>query len=73
VYLPDSNEYTIDLTEAEGEFYVQWYDPLQGGSLMKGTVQTIDGGDIRQLGSVNQDYVKKENQDWVLLIQKVEK
>ncbi|MGI9244044.1 MAG: putative collagen-binding domain-containing protein, partial [Verrucomicrobiales bacterium] len=36
VYLPDGGEREIDLSDAEGSFKVEWYNPRTGGSLKKG-------------------------------------
>lgn len=49
VYLPENGSYTIDLTKIEGEFMLNWFDPLKGGGLQQGSVKTIDGGDIQKL------------------------
>lgn len=66
-YLPKTNDYTINLEEAKGTFRVQWYDPIAGGDLQKGSVNTIAAGKVCSLGKPPKSTV---NQDWVVLIQK---
>ncbi len=67
VYLPDSKQYAIDLSEAEGEYTLHWYDPLKGGELQQGSIKTIQGGAVQELGfPPNED-----KQDWVALLQLV--
>lgn len=63
--LPDSKSYTIDLSEAEGEHTVHWYDPLKGGGLQQGSIKTVQGGSIQKLGFPP----KADKQDWVALLQ----
>lgn len=72
VYLPDSGDYSIDLTDDNGKFHVQWYNPLTGGSLQKGTVDVIEGGSVQSLGLVKDSKNKLANQDWVVLISRLE-
>ncbi len=68
VYLPDTEQATIDLRATTGEFKVQWYDPLNGGALHPGTVQTVQGGKITSLGNPPQRNVDGDQKDWVCLI-----
>ena len=64
VYLPENGSYTIDLTKIEGEFSLNWFDPLNGGKLQEGSVKTINGADIQKLGLPP----NKNQQDWVVLL-----
>ncbi len=68
VYLPDSKEYRIDLSSVQGEFTVQWFDPLQGGELQTGSVKKIQGGAKATLGLPP----GSEKQDWVVLVKVVQ-
>jgi len=68
VYLPDSKKYKIDLRAAKGEFTLQWFDPLSGGELLEGSVSTITGGRIQELGLPPSQKTISRNQDWVVLI-----
>lgn len=71
VYLPNSNEHTLNLTEAEGTFSVQWYNPLMGGNLEQGSVKEISSGGIRNLGFPPSDSKAISNQDWVCLVKRL--
>ncbi|WP_299532570.1 DUF5060 domain-containing protein [Ulvibacterium sp.] len=63
-YLPDFKPYTIDLSGVQGEYTLHWYDPLNGGELQQGSIKTIQGGAIQELGlPPNED-----KQDWVVLL-----
>jgi len=70
VYLPDSKNYKIDLRETNGEFTVQWFDPLAGGQLLEGSVNDIVGGGMQELGLPPKQKTVSDNQDWVILIKK---
>ena len=50
IYLPGPGHYSIDLKSVEGRFEVKWYDPLSGGVLQDGTIQSVDGNEVRSLG-----------------------
>ncbi|WP_282159623.1 DUF5060 domain-containing protein [Ulvibacterium marinum] len=65
VYLPDSKQYTIDLTEAGGDYSLHWYDPLKGGELQQGSIKTVQGGSVQELGFPPE----ADKQDWVALLQ----
>jgi hypothetical protein len=54
----------LNLTEANGDFTVQWYDPRNGGELMQGDVTTVKGGSTVSLGNPPADADK----DWVILV-----
>jgi len=69
VYIPDSKNYSIDLSAAKGEFSIQWYDPLSGGDLQQGSNKTIEGGKIQELGKPPINIQNSNSiQDWVALI-----
>ena len=69
VYLPDSRAYTIDLKETDATFTIQWFNPLTGGELQEGTTTEVEGGRTIKLGNPPS---KPNNQDWVVLLKKVE-
>lgn len=71
VYLPNSDTYTLDLTEAEGTFSLKWFNPLEGGALKVSTTTKVIGGDIRSLGSPPNDFDYPQNQDWVCLLERL--
>lgn len=67
--LPDPKQYTIDLSETEGEYTLHWYDPLKGGELQQGSIKTIQGGGgVQELGFPPSEAV----QDWVALLRVTE-
>ena len=72
VYLPTHGKYTVDLSETTWEYNIQWYNPLQGGELIMGTVRTITGGAIQELGNALVNTDKSIKQDWVVLISAIE-
>lgn len=62
VYLPEGGEVTVDLTQAEGSFTVEWFNPSQDKT-QKG--DPLPGGDSRNLMS------PFENADAVLYLKRV--
>ncbi|MEO9891663.1 DUF5060 domain-containing protein [Aurantibacter sp.] len=69
VYIPDSEEYTINLTGVEGVFSIKWYDPLNGGDFQKGSVASMVAGSEQSMGSPPDT---GNSQDWIVLIEKKE-
>ena len=67
IYLPENGDYTIDLSDAEGEFDLNWYDPLKGGPLQKGTIEGFSGGTVQGLGAAP---ATESPQDWIVLIRR---
>ncbi len=57
---------TLDLTGATGTFEVKWFDPRNGGNLQDGTVASVDGGGVVQLGSAPNSV----NEDWAVVVRK---
>lgn len=70
IYLPNSKTYTIDLSSANGSFTVQWFNPLTGDQLQIGSVNKIDGGQIRSFGNPPKIENSVPDQDWVVLIKR---
>ncbi len=66
VYLSRYSNCQLDLQDQDGSYLVRWYNPRQGGELVTGSVSTIQGNGIRDLGSP----VEKPGEDWVGLIRK---
>ena len=71
VYLPKKGQYTIDLSEAKGNFEIYWYNPLKGGELQTGSVKKIAAGGIRAIAIPNELANTTSNTDWVMLIKKI--
>lgn len=73
VYLPHEGKYTIDLSEAKGKFRLDWFNPLKGGNLQAGSIKSLNGRQIQDLG--NPPTIvggSSDPQDWVVLIRKME-
>jgi len=64
VYLGYVPTTTLDLSAAEGDFKVKWFNPRTGGSLKNGSVRKVQGGAVVDLGQAPSE----ENEDWVVLI-----
>ncbi|MEO1616019.1 MAG: DUF5060 domain-containing protein [Planctomycetota bacterium] len=66
VYLPNGGESLLDLTEADGTFAVNWFNPRSGGDLESGSVGLVEGGANVSLGMPPRD----EKEDWAVLVQR---
>lgn len=64
VYLPDGGEIELDLSDASGRFKVQWFNPREGGKLLKGAVKKVRGGSRVSLGTAPID----AEEDWAILV-----
>ncbi len=65
-YVADGAPTSLDLREAEGRFSVMWFNPRTGGDLTRGSVETLDGGGQRDLGTPPTD----PEEDWLAVIRK---
>lgn len=67
LYNEDGGELSLDLSEAEGQFTVQWYDPRNGGPWQAGTVALVHGGATVSLGTaphaIHEDWAVRVQQD----------
>ena len=68
VYVPTGGTVTLDLSEAEGDFEVSWFDPREGGELRRGSVERVEGGAARSLGTAPGE----SGLDWVALVRRGE-
>lgn len=66
VYLPEGGESELDLSEAEGRFSVEWFNPREGGPLAGGSVEEVQGGQAVQLGKPPAD----GDQDWLVVVRR---
>lgn len=67
VYQPMGLKTTsIDLGGSGDEFFIQWYDPRNGGALQTGSVKTVQGSGLTDLGFPPREPEK----DWVILLHK---
>lgn len=66
VYLPHGGSTKIDLTAAQGEFRVRWYNPRTGGQLQQGSTRQLQGGTSVSIGQPPADH----ELDWLAVIRK---
>jgi hypothetical protein len=69
LYLPGGGTATVDLSDQTGTYSVTWFDPRNGGALLEGSLQSIEGGTLNSVG-IPPDSAGK---DWVCLIRAVSK
>ncbi|MFY0599465.1 MAG: DUF5060 domain-containing protein [Cyclobacteriaceae bacterium] len=67
IYLESGGQAKLDLKDYSGKYKVMWFDPVKGGSLLKGKVKTLKGGTTASLGLPPYE----SNQDWVAQITKI--
>jgi hypothetical protein len=66
IYLPRSGTTGLDLGLSNGELEIKWYNPRTGGALQNGTVATIKGPGVKEIGLPPSD----AGMDWVVLAAK---
>jgi hypothetical protein len=66
VYSPQGGATELDLTDAVGSFTVNWFNPREGGKLLKGKVRKLEGGTESQLGLPPSDV----NEDWLAIVRR---
>ncbi|MEM7790792.1 MAG: putative Ig domain-containing protein, partial [Verrucomicrobiota bacterium] len=67
VYLRDGGTTTLDLSNANGTFDVQWFDPDGNNTnLQNGSVTSVTGGGVVSLGNAP----SARNSDWAILVKK---
>lgn len=64
VYLPEGGTAALDLSEATGNFTVNWFNPREGGDLIQGTITSVTGGGKVALGEAPAD----ADEDWLVVI-----
>jgi hypothetical protein len=57
---------TLDLKEVQGDFTIEWFNPVTGGKLTKGSIKTAKGGKMNSLGNPP----LAVNQDWIVVVKK---
>jgi len=57
---------SLNLTGITGDFTVEWFNPVVGGKLQKGSVKSVKAGKMVALGNAP----SKADQDWVVIIRK---
>ena len=66
VYFPFGGTSQIDLSDAKGDFSIDWYNPRTGGDLQKGSITKQQGGGVVNIGSPPTDVDK----DWAVIMKK---
>ena len=66
VYLPEGGTCDLDLSAASGIFQVRWFNPRNGGRLLRGSVRHVMGGNTVSLGDSPSDV----DEDWLVVIRK---
>ncbi len=57
---------TLDLTNVNGTFSIEWFNPIAGGKSIKGSTKSVKGGAVVDLGKAPTN----EKQDWVVIVRK---
>jgi hypothetical protein len=65
-FLRDGGLVELDLSEAAGDFTVQWFNPRTGGALQQGSVKSVKAGTKVSLGQPPAD----RSQDWLAVVRK---
>jgi hypothetical protein len=66
VYVAGASDTTLDLSKAEGEFTVEWFNPREGGSLISGSRPSASGG----ASVVLVPPTKEKEDDWLALVRR---
>lgn len=66
IYLSEGGSVDLDLTALSGSFAIQWFDPRNGGNLQNGSVTSVQGGSIVNLGTAPSD----PTEDWAILVKR---
>ena len=61
VYLPTGGTCELDLTAAQGEFSVRWFNPREGGPLETHVTAVVRGGGGAELAAPDAD-------DWLAVV-----
>lgn len=66
VYYPGPERPKLDLASA-GRYSVRWYNPREGGGLLRGSVEAVQGGESQALGAPPHE----PEEDWAAVIRKL--
>jgi Domain of unknown function (DUF5060)/Putative collagen-binding domain of a collagenase len=66
VYLPNGGTTELDLTEANGDFKVLWFNPRSGGALLTSDIKQVRGGSSTKIGQPPTD----SDQDWAIVVRR---
>ena len=71
VYLKRGKPTTLDLSRADGQFEVRWFNPREGGDLQSGSTEAVSAGPKVALGSppcIASDQTDVSDQDWLSIV-----
>lgn len=66
VYLPAGGTTTLDLSNAKGDFRVEWFNPRDGGGPSNGSIKSVKAEKVVELGQPPSDV----NEDWLIVVRK---
>lgn len=69
IYFPFASNTKIDLTQDKESYELLWYNPRNGGGLMKGSITEVRGGQSQSIGKPPADL----QSDWVVLLRNFKK
>ena len=64
VYLPTGGSTQLNLVDTQRKFRASWFNPRTGGSLVDGSVKSVDGGREVSLGDPPSD----RDEDWLVIV-----
>lgn len=67
VYSHSGGNKELDLSAADGEFRVRWFNPRTGGDLVNGKIRKVSGGKQVDLGTPPED----TDDDWLVLVRRI--
>lgn len=67
IYKNNAESVTLDMSQTDATFSVQWYNPKEGGTMQNGNVKKVTGGKQVNLGKAP----NKKQKDWVILLKKL--
>ena len=68
IYLPSGGNTRLNLEGHRGPFAVDWFDPRDGGELQRGSVETVWGPGLVEVG----EPPSKPARDWVCLVRRTQ-
>jgi hypothetical protein len=64
VYMKNGGQTALDLSDVDGVFEIQWFNPRDGGPLASGSAVAVTGGGKRLIGQPPRD----KDQDWLAVL-----
>jgi len=67
IYLPEGGTAKLNMPEGKDRYSVDWFDPRQGGPLMRGSITILEGNRNTGIGAPPDH----PDEDWVCLVRKL--